>query len=356
MRSTMYNQAMIIVIIAGGSGTRLWPLSQANYPKHLLTLTGETSLLQNTVERAYKAAKTVYVITEQSQVDEVQKQLPNVPPERIIAEPGRRGTAFCIVLALATLAKHHPADEPIVFFHADSHIADQEGFAKAVNAAAAASKKYAQITLIGVHPTYPATGFGYIHRGAQVDGHELYKVESFMEKPDSATATRYQKSGTYLWNIGLFAAPLTVWQKAFKAHAPELAKGYAEVAKVIDQPDELKQAYATFKSQPIDTALIEKTKGLLVVPGSFDWADIGSFQDLHGILQDEDGNTLHGDISLIDSQDVLVYCTTGKPVVAIGVNNLVVVETPNGLLICKKSRSQMVGDAAKKLQARKRHG
>ncbi len=350
----MYNWCMIIVIIAGGSGTRLWPLSQENYPKHLLALTGKTSLLQNTVARARAITPTVYVITERSQVGEVHKQLPDIPSNYIIAEPGRRGTASCIVLALATLAEHHPASEPVVFFHADSHIADREEFAKAVETAASASVHHSQIALIGVRPTYAATGFGYIHRGAQVKSRqELYEVQSFMEKPNAATAHKYMKAGTYLWNIGLFAAPIEVWERALKTYAPELAQGYRQLAKALDDPSKLSEVYLSQKSQAIDIALIEKASGLLVVPGAFDWADIGSFQDLHKILQDKNHNVLKGDIAIKDSQDVMVYSTTGKPVIAIGLSDLVVVDTPNGLLVCDKKRSQLVGDAAKRLQARK---
>ncbi|HEX7260086.1 MAG TPA: sugar phosphate nucleotidyltransferase [Candidatus Saccharimonadia bacterium] len=345
---------MIIVIIAGGSGTRLWPLSQANYPKHLLALTGKTSLLQNTVARARKITPTVYVITERSQVGEVHNQLPDVPGNYIIAEPGRRGTASCIVLALAVLAENHPPTEPVVFFHADSHIADQEEFAKAVEAAAGASAQHSRITLIGVRPTYAATGFGYIHRGAPVKSRqELYEVKSFMEKPNAATAHKYIKEGTYLWNIGLFAAPIETWKKAFKQYAPDLAEGYEALATSMDDPAALSERYLALKNQPIDTAVIEKAEGLLVVPGAFDWADIGSFQDLHKILQDKNHNVIQGDVSFKDSQNVMVYSTTGKPVIAIGLSDLVVVDTPDGLLVCDKSRSQLVGDAAKKLQSRK---
>ncbi|HUC20146.1 MAG TPA: sugar phosphate nucleotidyltransferase, partial [Candidatus Polarisedimenticolaceae bacterium] len=261
---------MIIVIIAGGSGTRLWPLSQADHPKHLLTLTGKTSLLQNTVARARKITPTVYVITERSQVGEVHKQLPDIPSNYIIAEPGRRGTASCIVLALATLAQHHPVSEPVVFFHSDSHIADQEGFAKAVETAAAASAQHSQIALIGIRPTYAATGFGYIHRGAPVKNRqELYEVRSFMEKPNAATANKYLKEGTYLWNIGLFAAPIKVWHAAFKKYAPDLAEGYDALAKAMEAPGTLSESYLALKNQPIDTALIERAEDLLVVPGSF---------------------------------------------------------------------------------------
>ncbi|HUC87037.1 MAG TPA: sugar phosphate nucleotidyltransferase, partial [Candidatus Saccharimonadales bacterium] len=144
---------MIIVVIAGGSGTRLWPLSQSDYPKHLLKLTGKNSLLQDTVERAKSLATAIYVITEHSHASEVEAQLPELPKEQIIVEPARRGTASCIVLALATIASKGPSDEPIVFLHADYHIMDQAGFTDTVKKAAEASERLSRITLIGVQPT-----------------------------------------------------------------------------------------------------------------------------------------------------------------------------------------------------------
>lgn len=339
---------MIIVIIAGGSGTRLWPLSQSNYPKHLLKLTGEKSLLQNTVARASQLSERVYVVTEQSHAGEVAKQLPELPPERIMSEPGRRGTASCIVLALATIASQTQGDEPVVFLHADAHITNQEEFALSVERAAAASTHNQRITLIGVEPTYPATGFGYIHRGSAGPDH-TYEVRSFKEKPDADTAAKYLASGEYLWNMGLFAAPLSVYKRAFADYAPDLAKALEDISKVIGDPERLSEVYLALNSQPIDTALIEKDPKLLVVPGSFDWADIGSFFDLHKIIQNSDKNSLKGDIELVDSDDVMVHTSGTKPVVVIGLSGVVVVDSPEGLLVCAKEKSQLVGDAAKKL-------
>ena len=344
---------MIIVIIAGGSGTRLWPLSQSNYPKHLLKLTGSKSLLQNTVSRAQQLADTIYVITERSHAPEVAAQLPSVPDDHIIVEPGRRGTASCILLALATIGARQPGDEPIVFLHADAHITNQKEFTATVQQAAAASAEYRRITLIGVEPTYPATGFGYIQCGEPAGG-GTYSVRSFKEKPDSATAKQYLQGSGYLWNMGLFAAPLSVFIASFKANAPDLARAYDVIKSQLGNYQKLTAAYLALPNQPIDTALIEKDPNLLVVPGSFDWADIGSFFDLHKILQDTDHNALEGDVELIDCEDVMIHNTTTKPVVAIGLAGLVVVESDDGLLVCAKEKAQLVGDAAKKLAARKR--
>jgi mannose-1-phosphate guanylyltransferase/mannose-6-phosphate isomerase len=349
----VYNQGMIIVVIAGGSGTRLWPLSQSDRPKHLLSLTGEKSLLQNTVERARSIAETVYVITEESHSKEVAAQLPELSTNQIIVEPARRGTASCIVLALATVATKQVGDEPIVFLHADHHIVDQVGFIDTVKRASDASRELGRIALIGVQPTYPATGFGYIECGEAVaDNANLFEVKRFKEKPSAATAERYLAAGTYLWNVGLFAAPLPVFTDSFEHNAPDLAKAYQGLSAAIANPTELSKLYLKLPNRPIDTALIEKDPNLLVVPGRFDWADIGSFFDLHHILQDTDHNSLQGDVELIDCDDVMIHGSNDRPIVAIGLSGVVVVDSPQGLLVCAKEKSQLVGEAAKRLAAR----
>lgn len=347
---------MIIVIIAGGSGTRLWPLSQSNYPKHLLRLTGERSLLQNTVERARQLTDTIYVITEQSHAPEVEAQLPELPTERIIIEPARRGTASCIVLALASLAVHHDENEPVVFLHADHHITNQEAFVESVARAAKASVDHREITLIGVEPTYAATGLGYIERGQVVDEHNgLYDVLSFKEKPKLPTAKKYLASGNYVWNMGLFAAPSSVFHEAFTKYAPDLAAAGTAIRAVVGRSYEaLTEVYLKLPSQPIDIALIEKTPNLLVVRGTFDWADIGSFFDLHRILQDKEHNSITGDVELMQSDDVMVHSTGERPIVVIGLTGVVVVDSPDGLLVCAKDKAQLVGEVAKKLARRPR--
>ncbi len=347
---------MVIVIIAGGSGTRLWPLSQGNHPKHLLSLTGDRSMLQNTYRRAKQAAEDaahIYVVTEISHSQEVRQQLPELAEDHVVVEPGRRGTVSCFVLALAKIAQDHRPNEVVVFIHADHHIPDEDGFAKAVRAATEGSTATKSIALVGVRPNYPATGFGYIEFGdklADYEGLPVYKVEGFKEKPPIETAKQYLLAGTYLWNQGLFAAPVRVWETEFKEYAPYYFEAYEQLRADQDDLARLSATYLALESGTIDYALIEHTPNLVVIPAQYDWADIGSFLDLHTILKDKDShdNVLKGNVSMINCEDSMIHATD-KPVIAIGLSGIIVVDTPDGLLVCAKEQSQLVGDLSKKL-------
>lgn len=350
---------MVIVIIAGGSGTRLWPLSQSNYPKHLLNLTGERSLLQNTYQRSRNLTDQIYVVTEASHSQEVAAQLPELADHQLIVEPARRGTASCFVLALSVIQQHHAEDEAVVFLHADHHISDHEGFAKAVRAAAAASTAHQAIGLVGIVPSQPSTGFGYIEHAEKVDTQEgipVYRVASFHEKPPFETAQKYLKAGNYLWNQGLFAAPLNVWLDEFKQHDAEYYAGYQALVEADGHADKLKDAYLSLRNDAIDYALMEKSKKLIVVPGQYDWADIGSFFDLHTVLRalegDAQDNVTKGDVFMLNSEDSMVHSTTGKPVAAIGLSGIIVIDTPDGLLVCSKEQAQLVKKMSEVLAAR----
>ena len=186
---------MITVIIAGGSGTRLWPLSTSDYPKHLLKLTGDRSLLQSAYDRAKKVGDTVYVVTEASHAHHVKDQLTDLAEENFLIEPGRRGTGNCIVFALDVVSRRHDRDEPIAFVHSDHSIRDTEGYVRSLQTAAKASVETNKVTLIGIEPTFPATGFGYIERDGALGEIGAYSIESFKEKPDYTTAQEYVRAG-----------------------------------------------------------------------------------------------------------------------------------------------------------------
>ncbi len=341
---------VIIVIIAGGSGTRLWPLSTPEYPKHLLKIGDSTeSILQITYRRARRLTNKIYIVSEQSHAEHVKDQIADMNKSRLIVEPARRGTANCIVAALALLAQSEDPDEPIAFIHADHYIRDVAGFVNSFKLAAEMSKTQKRIVLIGVEPTYPATGFGYIKKDGQLDKeHFVYKVNSFKEKPDFKTAQKYYRSGEYLWNCGYFVGSINTFKHKMESYAPDLLDSFNKLSTV--QVAVFNETYLTLKDQAIDYALIEKVKDLLVIPAGFDWKDVGSFADLSDVVEsDELGNYMAGDVYLDEVSNSFVDNKEAKPVVVIGLDNIVVVNTDKGILVATKDMSQKVGDMAKKI-------
>lgn len=348
---------MIVLIVAGGSGTRLWPLSVPEFPKHLLTITGERSLLQNTFERAkhITSVDKIYISTEASHSDHVIDQLPELSKDQIIIEPARRGTMPCITNALQIISKVHGEDEPIASVWADQHIRATEGFADTFRYAAKVSEKYQRITLVGIEPDSPSTKFGYIKKNGAIDEEAyLHNVDSFEEKPDHATAQKYLAAGDYLWNAGYFVAPYKVFKDRIKRFSD---KHWTEQLENLSDKkgDEANEIYLDYRDEPIDTALIENIPDLMVVPATFDWMDVGSFDDVHTVSpQDEAENSSVGDKNIIiESRNVYVRNEEDKPVAVIGIDNVAVINTENGILVLHKDLSQKVKEAVaevKKLQ------
>lgn len=341
---------MIVVIIAGGSGTRLWPLSTVNYPKHLLKLTNERSLLQNTYDRVGELADEVFVVPEASHAEHVYDQLPAVPKKNILVEPARRGTASCVIWALSEIKKREYSNQTILFLWADHLIRDKRGFCAAVRQADELAEKLEKLVFMGVEPTYPSTGFGYIKKGERLANgfKNVHELEKFVEKPDYDTAEAYFESGEYLWNMGYLIGTLSTFERDIEGYAPRLWEDYQKLLAA----DKVQKIYESLEPEAIDTALSEKVPDALVVPGTFDWADVGSFQDLHSIShQDRDGNHLKGEkIELENVSNSYVRNEGATPVVVIGLDNIAVVSTENGILITNKNYAQKVGDIAKKLQ------
>ncbi len=344
---------MIAVIIAGGSGTRLWPLSTPDYPKHLLTVSGDTkSLLQHTYERARRLASEVYVVSEAGHIEHVKKQLAELPADHFIVEPARRGTASCIVAALVHVAKRHDAAEPVLFSHADHFIRDTEGFVGSFTVAAETAQKHSQIVLVGVEPDYPATGFGYIEKAGALPVESVaYDVHSFKEKPDYATAQAYLKSGKYLWNAGYFVGSVNTFVRAMEQFAPDLAGNYKQLSAASDS--DYQSTYLAFENVAIDYALIEKVQGLLVVPASFDWMDLGSFGDMHkAVDSDELGNHVMGNVELEGVENAFIQNYEDRPLAVVGLDDVVVVNSPNGILVARKDAAQKIGEISKRITAK----
>ncbi len=343
---------MITVIIAGGSGTRLWPLSTPDYPKHLLKIDGDSkSLLQNTYERAKRIGNQIFVVTEQSHAHHIKEQLPELNESSYVVEPARRGTASCIIAALAQIAKQGvDEDEPIAFLHADSYIRDTEGFVHSLKIAEATSKKAKRIVLVGMEPDYPAVGFGYIQKDGVFDEKNfVFNVGSFKEKPDHETATEYLQSGNYLWNCGYFVGSLNTFKHAMKSDAPAMFSKYEALISAETQ-DAYDKIYLGFENTAIDYDLIEKVPDLLVVPAAFDWMDLGSYGDMHkAVGGDDQGNHIHGKrVELEGVENSFIQNHEDKPVAVIGLDNVAVINTPHGLLVTRKDMAQQVGEVSKR--------
>jgi mannose-1-phosphate guanylyltransferase len=330
---------MIAVIIAGGSGTRLWPLSTPYYPKHLLTVGLQNrSLLQQTYDRIAGVADSVYVVSEKSHDSCVRDQLPELPDDHCIVEPTRKGTANCTLLALDVIGRTVDPEETIVILWADHFIRDTDGFAHTIRVASRVAQEQKKLVLVGVKPNYPATGFGYIKKKALLPGKDyVYLVDSFKEKPSADVAERYFQSGNYLWNSGYFIATIKELRRLIKQYSPELQNFDAS-------------NYEQLKSLNIDNALIERIPDLLVVPASFDWMDLGSYQDLHNAQpSDANGNVVRGNIELLRTENSYIENQEDKPLAVIGLDNVAVVNTKVGILVTRKDLSQSVGEVSKRL-------
>jgi mannose-1-phosphate guanylyltransferase len=342
---------MIVVIIAGGSGTRLWPLSTSTYPKHLLKLTNEKSLLQNTLARVEKVTSLdkIFVITEASHSSHVLEQLSELDKDNILTEPARRGTASCVAYALSELRHRNMPDEPILFVWADNIIKDDEAFAATILKAGEIAQPEQKMVFIGLKPTFASTGFGYIERGELVDGwQDAYKLMRFKEKPDQKTAEEFLKSGNFFWNTGYLVSNIGTLEREIQTHAADLWRDYQKLLVAKDT----EKTYLDFDQYVLEYVLSEKVKDGIVVPGSFDWVDVGSFRDLHDICKkDELGNHTAGKVVLECTSNSLVRNETDVPVAVIGVDNVVVINTPDGVLVVNKDLTQKVKDVAQKIQS-----
>lgn len=332
----------------------MWPLSTPSFPKQLLKVNGDSrTLLQNTYDRARQLTNTdsIYVVPETSLMPHVKEQLPDFPEENFVVEPARRGTAHCILAALEYISKRHDADEPIAVLSSDHYIRDAAGFIHSFKIAAEASAEQKRIVLVGVEPDHPATGFGYIQKDTLLDEDKfVFNVHSFKEKPDFETAKSYLKSGNYLWNCGYFVGSINTFRQAMQTDAPELFANFEKLQAAT--PETYTDVYLQFESISIDYALMEKVHSLLVVPASFDWMDLGSFSDMHKAADlDEANNHVQGLVETAEVENAFIQNSEDKPVAVIGLDNVVVVNTPNGLLVARKDLSQKVGDVSKRFKS-----
>jgi mannose-1-phosphate guanylyltransferase/mannose-6-phosphate isomerase len=329
------------VILCGGSGTRLWPLSRKNYPKQFLNLYSDKSLLQETFLRMKKtaSAKNIYFVTNKDNYYNVFNQIKEVYPAfeegNIILEPIARNTLPAVALAVKYLRekKKIPVSDQILFAPADHCILDVDAFAKLVRKM---SKDVGEnIGTIGIVPTKPETGYGYIEKGVKHGSY--FKVDSFKEKPTRVVAEEYIASGKYVWNSGMYMFNTRAFGKALKKHAPELAKAYEE------KREKFSALFSELPKVSIDNGISEKANNVIVFEGNFGWSDIGSFDSLAessaGRAKGKKNISRHVSI---DSKNIFVHTTSNRLVATLGVNDLVIIENNDSILIHKKGRSEDV--------------
>ena len=334
------------VIPAGGAGTRLWPRSRRDSPKHVLALLGSgRPLVAEAYDRLSPLARQVFVLTEERQTRLIHDLVPELPEGGMIVEPAARGTTNALGLAALTLLDRDP-DAIIVSTAADHVIGALPAFQQAARSAAVIAERSKKLVTIGLRPRYAATGFGYIEAGAEtrIDEETSLEVLRFVEKPDAVEAQRYLHSGRHFWNLNLFCWRCDVFVEELRTHGPRHYEGLVAALDKRKRGDETGAAeiYANLPVEAVDYTVLEKTDRLLLVPAEFEWADVGSWSELADLLHsDESGNFVEGVPVLIDTHDSFIS-VPDKLVAVIGLSDLVVVDTEDALLVCPKSRAQDV--------------
>ncbi len=325
------------VILAGGGGTRLWPASRRQHPKQFLHLGGTETLLEATARRL--SGQRTVVVTAADQVDAVRRALPNLGDDDVIAEPCGRNTAAALGLAAIRLTARDP-DAVMAAIPADQHVGDEAELARVLDTAYGIAEANDVIVTIGLRPTRPETGFGYLELGAD-RGDGSRDVARFVEKPDAATAQTYVDGGNHLWNGGMFIVRAHRLLADIAAHMPDTYAGLVEIRDGDD--DTLARVYPTLPSVSIDYGVMERASDVVCVPGDFGWHDVGLWLALADIRSaDANGNTVVGNAVLRDANDNIVVSDDGGVVALVGVRDLVVVQAGDAVLVMPRDRAQDV--------------
>lgn len=355
---------MYIVLMAGGIGSRFWPRSRSSKPKQLLNIFGQRSMLQMTYERIKHLTdpEKILVITNRDLKEGITGQLPDIPEENIIGEPFGKNTAPCIAVACAIMKKREKegSNEAMVVLPADHLIQDEQRFYDVLQTAVGYASRNAYLLTIGIVPKYPETGYGYIQRDDSIlsENHKtIYKVKTFAEKPNRDTAERFIKSGDFLWNSGMFVWNLDTIMSELEEHLPDLADGVFKIMENVDtenMDESILDVYSRIKSVSIDYGILEVSGKVGVIEGDFNWNDVGSWEAVHNIQEkDKDNNFINTDKYVtIDAKDNYLYSSQGKMIVAMDVEGMVLVETEDAILLCKKDESQKVKNVVDILRAK----
>jgi mannose-1-phosphate guanylyltransferase len=357
-----HHHKLYAVIMAGGQGTRFWPRSRRKMPKQLLNIVGEKTMLEQTVARISPLipAERTLVVAGDDHRDRIRACLPQLPDENLLFEPVGRNTAACVAWA-ALWVRQRAADAVMAVLPADHLIRDEAEFLRILTVATVAAQPLNRLVTIGIQPTHPETGYGYIRvseDGLQVDGRGIFRVARFVEKPSRQKAEQFLAEGTYVWNSGMFVWRAdSIWLEVCR-HLPELAHALEPVADITtaETLDEvLSDVYPQLPSVSIDVGVMERAQDVWVVPADIGWSDVGSWRALAELLgADAYGNVVIGEQRGIDTTGCFIHSPT-KLVATIGLSNLVVIDTDDVLLICPKERDQDVRKLVELLDREGRH-
>lgn len=339
------------VIMAGGGGTRFWPLSRQNMPKQLLNLSGTDAMINETIKRFENiiSPENTYIVTNKSQAG-IMKDilLKEVPTNNILSEPSARNTAACILYA-AMYIYEKCGDGIMCVFPSDHYIVNEEGFQKILLQAIDTAKTTNSIVTIGIKPTFPSTGYGYIK---SCEGNSnVYKIDKFEEKPNLERAKEYLADGNYYWNSGMFIWKISVIIEAFKRFLPRIYNSLSMVKFDTDEGNKLlNEIYPKLDSISVDYGIMERTDDALVIPGDFGWNDVGSWDALGAIFpSDENGNIIKADYIGIDTNECIIYGDK-KLITTVGLKDIVVVDTDDAIMVCNKNKAQDVKQIVDKLK------
>lgn len=364
------------VIMAGGSGERFWPLSRRTRPKQILPLTGEKTMLAQTVERADAVVglENVYIVAGSMLTPRIRAGLEGIPERNFLTEPEGRNTAPCLAFAAAVLAARYGDEASMCVLTADHLIRNVEVFSQNADLAFECAEKNDMLMTVGIQPTHANTGFGYLEMGASLQEDErggARRVLSFREKPDEATARQYVESGDFLWNSGMFFWRIGTLIEAFRLHCPEIHEGIGKIRDATDTErfqEVLEATFKTWPSESIDYAVMEKAGNVGAVASRFDWDDVGTWTALGRIHPlDAENNLLVGDCVAVDSRNCIVHNQpldslgpdsreknrSEKPLIAmLGVEDLIVVASDGAFLVCHRDREQDIKKLLKTLRER----